>query len=69
MIRAIAEVRGVEPVDVDPLYDVVDPDALDAMFDGTSGTRERDMCVSFQFDDLEIEVTADGRVTVRTATP
>ncbi|PSQ10079.1 hypothetical protein BRC93_10815, partial [Halobacteriales archaeon QS_5_70_15] len=46
VIRAIAAVKGIEPNDVDPLYDFIDPDALDAMFDSTIGTSERDIRVS-----------------------
>lgn len=68
VIRAIAAVKGVEPTDVDQLYDFIDPNALDAMFDDETGAGERDLRVSFRFDDLEIEVAADRRVTVRSAT-
>ena len=64
VVRAIAAVKGVKPTGVDPLYDFIDPDALDAMFDGTTGTSERDIRVSFRIDDLEIEVSGDGRITV-----
>ena len=64
VVRAIAAVKGIEPTGVDPLYDFIDPDALDAMFDGTIGTSERDIRVSFRIDDLEIEVSGDGRITV-----
>jgi hypothetical protein len=65
VVRAIAAVKGVEPTDVDPLCDFIDPDALDAVFDGTTGTSERDIRVSFRIDDLEIEVSGDRHITVR----
>ena len=68
VVRAIATVKGVEPTGVDPLYDFIDPDALNAMFDGTTGTSERDIRVSFRIDDLEIEVSGDRRITVRPTT-
>jgi hypothetical protein len=68
VVRAIAAVKGVEPTGVDPLYDFIDPDALDAMFDGTTGTSERDIRVSFRIDDLEIEVSGDRRITVHSTT-
>jgi hypothetical protein len=64
VVRAIANVKGIDPTGVDPLYDFIDPDALDAMFDGTIGTSERDIRVSFRIDDLEIEVSGDRRITV-----
>jgi len=65
VVQAIAAVKGVEPTGVDPLYDHIDPEALDAMFDGTTGTSEHDARVSFRVDDLRIEVSEDRRVTVR----
>ena len=63
-VRAIAAVKGVEPTGVDPLYDFIDPEALDAMFDGTTEAGESDIRISFRVDDLEIEVSGDGRITV-----
>ena len=68
VVRAIAAVKGVEPTDVDPLYDSIDPSALDAIFGGTTEARESDIRVSFRVDDLEIEVSGDRRVTVRPMT-
>jgi len=34
------------------------------MFDGTTGTSERDIRVSFRIDDLEIEVSGDRHITI-----
>jgi len=68
VVRAISAVKGVEPTDVDPLYDSIDPNALNAIFGGTTGARESDIRVSFRVDDLEIEVSEDRRVTVRPMT-
>lgn len=64
VVRAIAAVKGVEPTDVSPLYDFIDPDALDAMFDGTTAASASDIRLMFRIDDLEIEVSGDRRVTV-----
>ena len=68
VVRAIAAVKGVEPTDVDPLYDSINPNALDAIFGGTTEARESGIRVSFRVDDLEIEVSEDRRVTVRPMT-
>jgi len=64
VVRAIAAVKGVKPTGVEPLYDFIDPDALDAMFEGTTETSERDIRVSFRVGALEIEVSGDRRITV-----
>ena len=68
VVRAIAAVKGIEPTDVDPLYDFINPDALDPMFDDATETGESDTCVSFRIDDLEVEVSGDRRITVRPVT-
>ena len=68
VIRAIAAVKGVEPTGVAPLYDFIDPDALDAMVDGTTGAGASDVCVSFRVNGLAVEVSGDRHVTVRPLT-
>jgi len=68
VVRAIAAVKDIEPTGMDPLHDFIDPDALDAMFDGTAGTDERDLRVSFRIDDLEVQVSGDRRIRVCSTT-
>lgn len=59
VVEAVAAETGADPVSLAPLYDVIDPDALDRLFDdGASG------CVEFEFCDHEVVVHADGRVLV-----
>ena len=65
VVQAISAVKGVDPTEVDPLYDSLDPNALDVIFSGTTEAGESDIRVSFRVDDLEIEVSEDRRVTVR----
>ena len=65
VVRAIAAVKGIEPTDVDPLYDFINPDALDPLFDDATEAGESDTRVSFRIDDLEVEVSGDRRITVR----
>ena len=70
IIRAIAEREGVDTVDIEPpeyeaLYDVLNPEALDALFaprhDGTERTTGR---VEFTFCGYDVVVTSDGDVVV-----
>ena len=44
-----------------PLFDYVDPDALDALIEETSGK----MTVSFEVESATVTVHSDGRVFVR----
>lgn len=63
VICAIAEAKGVDPLDLDPeLVDVVDPDALERLFRyGTSGDTEGR--VTFTMAGCEVVVRSTGSVT------
>jgi len=66
VVEAVSSVRNCEPTALPPLYDVVDTDALDAMFDPDS-TGERDCRVSFVFDDHRVTIDDSERITVEPA--
>lgn len=62
VIEAVAEERGTEPEDLpETLNDVVDPDALDALF---AGQNSRSGMVTFRFCEYTVTVTADGDVSL-----
>lgn len=73
IIEAIAEVKGVDPVDLEPLADVVDFDAVNALFGRNSirGMIKRsanestlsDVQVVFEYAGCVVSVYAD-RITV-----
>lgn len=65
IVERVSDAEGVDPLELDPLYTVVDPDALDSLFrtrlassDGLGGE------LRFEYHDYEVRVTADGRVTL-----
>ncbi|MFC6974156.1 HalOD1 output domain-containing protein [Halomicroarcula sp. GCM10025709] len=65
VISAVARYEGVDPASLTPpLFDVVDPDALDALFAdryvGTPGLR-----CAFTYRGHRVEVESSGSVTVR----
>jgi hypothetical protein len=68
VVSAVSELKRIDPLELDaPLYDVVDPDALDDLFGETIGGRRNTYCrVQFEFDGCEvvIERTYDPVVTV-----
>ncbi len=64
VIDAVAEAEGIEPVDVaPPLYEVVDPEALDRVFAPSTGDQLSGE-VTFSYSGHEITVGADGEVLV-----
>lgn len=64
VIDAVAETTERDPTELPPLYDTLDPDALDALlrtgFDGT---------VSFTFAGCSVTVGDDGEIRVEEAAP
>jgi len=59
VIDAVSAVSGTDPAELPPLYDAIDPDALDSLF--TAQTEGR---VSFEFAGMPVTVHATGEVRV-----
>lgn len=61
----VAAREGVDPIELTPpLHDVVDPDALDALF-ARSDTRDQAVVVTFEYCGYTVEIGGDGSVDVR----
>ncbi|AOW79976.1 hypothetical protein HTSR_0788 [Halodesulfurarchaeum formicicum] len=63
VIGTLAEVMNVDPLDLEPLYSTVDPDALDALSNAPPG-MDGPIQVSFTHEDHAITVYSDGEVTI-----
>lgn len=60
VIDAIADQADVDPLEFDvPLGDVVDPDALDALFDSQFGEPRRRGSVEFVYQAYRVTVVSD----------
>ena len=66
VIVTVAEREGVDPCELDqPLYDVVNPDSLDALFTPTSNAAvRRGGHVEFTYCGYDVTVKSDGHVGV-----
>lgn len=64
VVQAIAFVKGRDPMDLEPLGKVVDPDSLDELITEWSGTA-----VSFEIEDLDVEITSAGDIYIVDPTP
>jgi hypothetical protein len=60
VIEAVATEKGTDELDLEPLGDVVDPDALGQVFAGRTGVRGH---ISFEYENCLVQVDSDGRVT------
>jgi len=62
LVERVASTVGTAPKELEAvLYETVDPQALNRLFDGRDGT---DGFVQFVFADCEVTVTASGEVLV-----
>lgn len=64
VIAAVAEATGVDPLELDPLYNVVDPDALNAIFSPANGRQGADAELRFTMEGCEVVVRDGGDVVV-----
>lgn len=65
VVRAVANVTNTPPTELDPLYESIDVDALDQLFDGPNGDSWQDTSwVSFRYHDCTVEVYATGTIRV-----
>jgi hypothetical protein len=67
--EAVARVSGDDPTDLPPLYEVLDPDALEALL--MSGVRngEANVTVTFTFAGYDVSVRDSGDVFVDESLP
>ena len=67
IVEAIASEEGIDPTEVEPptyepLYSVVDPEALDSLFAPTLGVERGRGAVSLTYAGYDVTVNSDGRV-------
>lgn len=70
VITAVAEREEIDPMELEPpeyeaLYDVINPEALDSLFEPRqNGTGRAAGQVTFSFCGYDVDVTSDGEVTL-----
>lgn len=61
VVFAVAKRADVRPNDLPPLYDSIDPDALNAVVD----SGDTDLVISFSFSGYEVTIDGERTVHVR----
>lgn len=61
IITVVSTITGKDPVDLDPIHESIDPDALDALFTAEFSSVNR---LTFQYCGYEITVGTDDVVEV-----
>lgn len=62
IIEAVATASGVDPLDLPPIYEFVDPDALNTFFDRHTGAPNA--VLGFEIETWNVFVRADGKIKV-----
>jgi hypothetical protein len=65
VVETIASATGRDPTTLDPLFETIDLEALDALLGADERTTAGEAVVSFRFSDREITVSSTGEVVVR----
>lgn len=63
VVKAVAAKTGTDPLELPPLYETIDPDALDALVESSG---ERSLQLEFQFAGRHVVVDGTGGVGVST---
>ncbi|MDG5761260.1 hypothetical protein QA600_18175 [Natronococcus sp. A-GB1] len=66
VVKAVANAEGVDPVELEPpLYDAVDPNAIDELFDPTTAPNAaRNGRLHFRYRGYDVTVRSDGTVSL-----
>lgn len=65
IVKAVAAILGRRQDELDPLYHVIEPDALDSIFQPTVlGDRHGDVEVTFTYHDFTVAVKSYGIVEI-----
>jgi hypothetical protein len=68
VVLAVAEATDEDAMELPPLYDAIDPDALNKLFDSELlGASRVEGNVEFAYAGCDVTVRADGRVSVAPA--
>jgi hypothetical protein len=67
IVATVAELSGIDPTEVDRLYDRIDPDSLETLFEPAGDAGRTTGRVSFRLEACTITVHATGDVVVTQA--
>lgn len=68
IIEALTRATGVDQADLPPLYEVVDPDAINALFERHGGAENANALLSFRIETWNVFIRGDGRIRICDAT-
>lgn len=63
VVAALSEVTNTDPLDLEPLYNVVDTDVLNALVQGR-GALDEPIRLSFSVEEYTITVSSNGEIDI-----
>lgn len=60
VVRTIVQAKGISPLEMPALYEIVDPEALDAIFKGKDLSY-----IQFLYYGYKVIVVSDGRIIIQ----
>lgn len=64
VVERVAEAEGVDPLDLDPLYEAIDPDALDKLCGGVGRDGRPSARIVFDYHGYTVVVDGPDSVTL-----
>ena len=64
IIHALAKAADIDPLELPPLYEFIDADALNNLFQQHQGAVDSEAVLSFKIDNWNLFVRADGRIRI-----
>lgn len=65
IMESVSAVEGIDPIELEPLNTVLDPDAIDELLDSPVGTEPSPVEVSFRYGSVDVSARRDGRIDLR----
>ncbi|ELY58956.1 HalOD1 output domain-containing protein [Natronolimnohabitans innermongolicus] len=64
VVERVADLEGTDPLSLPPLYDAIDPEALDSISQSTAGGTQTGAAVRFTYCGYDVRVGDDGAIDV-----
>ncbi|SDK22188.1 HalOD1 output domain-containing protein [Natronorubrum texcoconense] len=65
VIETVAAVSRMDPIELPPLYDVINPDALNTLFEPHERRTDSELRIEFSYNGFDIVVREGPEVVVR----
>lgn len=67
VVERVAALEGADPTELEPLFEVIDPEALDMLIESECDPDESDLRIEFTYHGHDVTVTARGTIHIDSA--